>query len=169
MRIYLIGFMGCGKSSLGKRLARKLDYEFIDIDKQIEAEVGMKVAEIFDTYGEEAFREMEREALHKTANYDKVVVATGGGAPCHFDNMDFILAHGTSVYLRMDVASLAHRLEESSHVRPLIKGLYGKELIQNIRERLAEREPWYLRANCIVKGENAKPNHIISLVFGEHP
>lgn len=167
MRIYLIGFMGCGKSSLGRRLARKIDYPFIDIDRLLEEQSGMKVEDIFKAHGEDVFRNMEQKALHATLDYDDAVIATGGGTPCFFDNMDFMLTHGKTVYLRMDVTSLAHRLEASSHVRPLVQGLYGKELVGFIRERLKEREQWYLRSNCIVKGETVKSSHIVSLLFGE--
>jgi shikimate kinase len=167
MRIYLLGFMGCGKSSLGKRLASRLDYDFYDIDHGLEEKKGMKVPEIFSTFGEETFRKWESEVLKETANMDNVVIATGGGTPCHFDNMDFILKHGISVYLRMDVASLANRLENSRKIRPLVARLSGKALLEEIENRLTEREPYYMRANCIVKGESVKSKHIISLVFGE--
>jgi shikimate kinase len=166
MRIYLIGFMGCGKSSLGKRLARRLEYAFHDTDHEIERETGKRVWELFRDEGEPAFREREREVLHRTAEMDRVVVATGGGTPCFFDNMEFILAHGIPVYLRMSVASLVHRLENARVKRPLLQDLEGESLFAEISERLAEREPWYMKANCIIKGETAKPDHIISLVFG---
>ncbi len=166
MRIYLIGFMGCGKSSLGKRLARKLGYPFIDTDTVIEEEWGKSVPEIFQQEGEAAFREKESEVLRSTAGLNKVVVATGGGTPCFFDNMDFILEQGVSVYLRMSVQSLAHRLENARIRRPLLEDFQGSALMEEIGQRLKEREPWYARAHCIIKGETAKPDHIISLVFG---
>lgn len=169
MRIYLIGYMGSGKSSFGRRLARKLDYDFFDIDLELEAKSGLRVSEIFEIHGEQKFREMEREMLHHTASLDRVVIATGGGTPCHFDNMDFILKNGISVYLRLDVPSLVYRLERSSKVRPLIANLNGEELAKDISTRLAEREQWYLKANCIVKGESLKTNNVISLIFGEQP
>lgn len=166
MRIYLVGFMGCGKSSLGKRLARRLNYAFLDTDHEIERETGKRVWELFRDEGEPAFREMERRVLRRSAELEKVVVATGGGTPCFFDNMDFILAHGVSVYLRMSVISLVHRLENARVKRPLLKDFQGEDLFQEISRRLAEREQWYMKAHCIIKGETAKPNHIISLVFG---
>jgi shikimate kinase len=166
MRIYLIGFMGCGKSSLGRRLARKLEYAFFDTDLEVERESGMQVSDIFLEEGEEAFRQKEREVLRRTASLDNVVVATGGGAPCFFDNMDFIRAQGVSVYLRMSVQSLVHRLENARVKRPLLENLEGDELVREISERLAEREKWYMQANVIIKGETAKPAHIVSLVFG---
>lgn len=167
MRIYLVGFMGCGKSSLGKRLARRLGYAFFDTDHEIERETGKRVWELFRDEGEPALRERERQVLRRTADMDKVVVATGGGTPCFFDNMDFILAHGISVYLRMSVSSLVHRLENARVQRPLLQDLKGEPLFSEISGRVADREPFYMKANCIIKGETAKPDHIISLVFGE--
>ena len=166
MRIYLLGFMGCGKSSLGRRLAKKLDFDFFDIDQGIEEKTGMKVADIFSKKGESAFRELEKTVLNETASLKNTVIATGGGTPCHGNNMDFILENGTSVYLRMSPVSLADRLENSSKIRPLVQNLSGNDLLAEIEERLTKREEYYLRANCIVKGESAKPKHIIALIFG---
>lgn len=168
MRIYLIGFMGCGKSSLGKRLAEKLDYSFLDTDKVIEEQTGMQVADIFATMGEDAFRELEKKALRETTGTDDAVIATGGGLPCHFDNMDFMLKHGTTVYLRMEAASLAVRIENSHKVRPLVQKLKGDALIAFIQEKLTQREPYYMQANCILKGDSLKPKHVISLLFGNN-
>ncbi len=167
MRIYLIGFMGSGKSTLGKRLARRLDYGFLDLDHEVEKKQGMSVMEIFREQGEESFRALERQQLHDTALQDNLVIATGGGTPCFFDNMDFILQSGMSVYLRMSHLSLSHRLENAFTRRPLLDQLQGEPLQQYIAQKLQEREPYYLRAHCIIKGETVKPDHIISLVFGE--
>ncbi len=167
MRIYLLGFMGSGKSSLGRRLARRLGYDFYDTDQAVEARWGMSVAEMFQREGEAVFRDRERQALLETAGMERVVVATGGGTPCHGDNMAFIRQHGVSVYLRMAESSLAHRLEHARVPRPLVKGLKGPALLQEITRRLAEREPWYLQAHCIIKGETVRPDHVIALVFGE--
>ncbi|MFO7977326.1 MAG: shikimate kinase [Bacteroidales bacterium] len=167
MRIYLIGFMGSGKSTLGKRLARRLDYGFQDLDHEVEKNQGMSVGEIFSKHGEAYFRKLEQKQLHETALHDNMVIATGGGTPCFFDNMDFIIRSGMSVYLRMSHLSLAHRLENAFTRRPLLDDLQGEPLQQYIAQKLQEREPYYLQAHCIIKGETVKPDHIISLVFGE--
>ncbi len=166
MKIYLLGFMGSGKSSFGKRLARKLDYAFVDIDQKVEEMAGMAVTGIFEKMGVNAFRRMEKEALLSTAGQTKLVVATGGGTPCHFSNMDFILENGVAVYLKMSPLSLAHRLEHAQKARPLVQDRKGEELLAWIREKLAEREPVYSRAHCIIKGETVKPDQVIALVFG---
>ncbi len=100
MRIYLLGFMGCGKSSLGRRLARKLEYPFLDIDNEVERILGQEIPDIFRTKGETAFREAERQVLHSTATVQKAVIATGGGTPCYSDNMDFMLENGAQCTLK---------------------------------------------------------------------
>ena len=166
MRIYLIGFMGCGKSSLGKRLARKLDYPFVDLDREIEVDSGKSVTALFEAHGEDWFRRKEREMLHRTVEMSHGVIATGGGTPCHGDNMDFINANGMSVYLKMSPVSLAYRLEYAQKKRPLVGDLKGDSLLQMIRETLARRNATYMQAKCIIKGESAKPAQIEALVFG---
>ncbi|MFW5792646.1 MAG: shikimate kinase [Bacteroidota bacterium] len=167
MRIFLIGFMGCGKSSLGKRLSRKINFDFIDLDILVEEKAQKKIERIIKEDGEQTFREIERQALLSLSEFDNVVIAAGGGAPCFYDNMHTILSMGISVYLKMNPLSLAKRLEDSKHFRPLLKNKSGQELVDHIRTMLIEREKYYLQANCVIKGENAKPDHIIRLVFGE--
>ncbi len=166
MRIYLIGFMGCGKSSLGKRLARKLDYPFVDLDTEIEMAAGKSVTAIFDAHGEDWFRKKERELLHRTVDLSRGVIATGGGTPYYFDNMDFMNAQGVTVYLKMSPVSLTHRLQYAQKKRPLVSDLTGEDLFRFVLEKLKSREPFYCRAQCIIKGESAKPAQIEALVFG---
>lgn len=166
MRIYLLGFMGCGKSSLGRRLARRLDYPFVDLDRVVEDQEGQDIPGIFAQKGEDWFRQREQKALHETVSLPRAVIATGGGTPCFFDNMEFMNRHGVTVYLKMSTISLSHRLEYARKKRPLIGELKGEELHQHIRSALEEREPVYMQAHCIIKGETAKPSQIASLVFG---
>lgn len=158
--------MGCGKSSVGRRLARKLGYNFFDTDHGLEKKFEMPVPELFRQKGEDAFRLLEQEVLHATSGMDQTVIATGGGTPCYADNMDFILQHGMSVYIRMSVPSLVSRLEHARIKRPLVENLKGEALAASVEALLKEREHWYLRAHCVIKGETIKPSHIISLVFG---
>ncbi len=166
MRIYLIGFMGCGKSSLGRRLARRLEYPFIDIDNEVERLSGSTIPEIFSSKGEEEFREMEKGVLQSTLDIQKAVIATGGGTPCYSDNMDFMLGNGITVYLKMSPASLSHRLEYARRKRPLIGNMKGERLLSFIESKLIEREEYYIRSHCIIKGESVRPGQVISLVFG---
>ncbi len=167
MIIFLIGFMGSGKSTLGKRLARKIDYRFIDMDQYLEEKEGMKVSEIFKQKGEMYFRDMEKVFLETLETNDNVVIATGGGAPCWGQNMDIMNRKGVTVYLKMSPGSLAIRLEKSHNIRPLIEGLNPDLLRDYIEQKLHEREPFYNKAQCIVRGENVKPFHVSSLVFGD--
>lgn len=166
MRIYLIGYMASGKSSLGRRLARKLEYPFFDLDLALEEESGKGIRDMFVEDGEPAFREMEREMLHRLSNNARAVIATGGGTPCFFDNMDFMNETGVSVYLKMSPQSLVHRLENARTARPLIEGKQGEVLADFVRRTLKEREVFYQRAHIIIKGESARAGQIKSMLFG---
>ncbi len=146
MKVFLIGFMGSGKTSIGKKLAHFLKYDFIDLDKLIEVKTEMSIAEYFVKYGEEAFRKLEREVLQNTVYPEKIIVATGGGMPCYFDNMDWMNKNGITAYLSLPSKTLANRLENSKTERPLIQGLKGDELVEFVTRKLAEREVFYNKA-----------------------
>jgi shikimate kinase len=166
MLLFLIGFMGSGKSTLGKRLAKKLGYEFIDMDELLEEREGLSVSEIFSKKGEKYFRSLENELIRSFDKQKKTVIATGGGAPCHDDNMKLMNEKGITVYLKMSPGGLASRLENAKHLRPLIANLKTEDLQDYISDKLKEREEYYLESKCIIKGENVKPEHVISLVYG---
>ena len=102
--------MGCGKSTVGRKLATAVGYDFVDLDQRVCEIAGMTIPEIFATQGEEAFRQLERQALEEMADRCDVVVATGGGAPCYGDNMERFMALGTTVYLKMSPTALRDRL-----------------------------------------------------------
>ena len=119
MRIYLIGMPGCGKSTLGKLLSKKLNYEFIDMDNYIEKNACMFIDEIFDSYGEDYFRQLETNTLHEFLSLDNVVIATGGGVIKNKNNKE--LMDGKCIFLDVDLNELEKRLESSSIVRPLLK------------------------------------------------
>ena len=150
--IYIIGFMGSGKSTAGRKLAASMGWPFIDLDRKIE-EVALKtIPRIFSEDGEEHFRKIESEVLRKLDNTKKTVVSTGGGTPCHGDNMDFMLQTGLTVYLKMTPGQLAKRLLDSSGERPLLKNVPDESLPGFIEEKLAHREKWYSKAEIIVDG-----------------
>jgi shikimate kinase len=166
-RIYLIGFMGSGKSTVGKRLALRLNYSYVDMDKTIEEESGMTIREIFKKKGEDEFRRIEHKLILKTVKMNNVVVSTGGGVPCFFDNMDIINMNGISIYLKMTPEELLKRLKGSKYERPLIRDLSTDEMANYIKEKLREREPNYLKSKYIMDGKDPDIAEIVKLVSRE--
>jgi shikimate kinase len=166
MNIFLIGFMGSGKSTTGKKLARKLGYAFMDTDSEIVRRFGMSVNEIFDRLGEDRFRDAEVRLLNELIRRNNIVVSTGGGLPCHGENMQLINRNGISVYLKVSPADLYQRLSTRKHKRPLIRDLDEKELKHFIESKLAEREPFYSMANHTVRGLQTGPEDLIRLLHG---
>src|SRR5579872_5837104 len=152
MKIFLIGFMGSGKTTLGRKLAARMQYEFIDLDHKLEQQVELSIAEYFSFFGEDSFRKKESEVLKKTTYPENVVISTGGGLPCYFDNMEWMKANGTVVYLKLAPKTLADRLENGKEERPLLQDKHGDELVVFIEQKLAEREKFYLQANIIADG-----------------
>ena len=150
MKIFLLGFMGSGKTSVGKKVARLLGIGFIDLDILVETQSKMSINEIFESQGEDEFRIQEKEAL-LTLTQSDIVVATGGGTPCYHGNMEHMNANGTTIYLQLNTQSLRNRLKESTQKRPLIKNLDDKELLHYIEVKLKEREPYYQQANHIIE------------------
>lgn len=147
MRIYLIGYMGSGKSTLGRRLAEHAGLQFVDMDHYIEQRNCKTIPQIFAEEGETEFRNKERKALEEVSAFSDVVIATGGGAPCFFDNIDFMNRTGKTIFLNIDPDILAARLMQSKTERPLIKGKSKEELVQFIDETLKIRNRFYSRAH----------------------
>ena len=163
-RIFLIGFMGSGKSTLGIQLARRVDYQFIDMDRLIEETAEMSVPEIFNEHGEEVFRKWEHDILVELCRREKLVVATGGGAPCHSQLMDLMNNHGSTIYLKLSPEALLNRLTQSRTERPLIKGKSETELLDFIKSLLKKRESFYKRATHIVDGIKTQPEALAKLL-----
>ena len=154
-RIYLVGFMGSGKTTAGKKLSSLLGWEFVDLDGAIEAKTGKKIPEIFATRGEAFFRKTETGIL-RNLDQNNIVVSTGGGAPCHDSNMDYMLSTGLTVYLKLTPAQLMNRLEFSKTERPLISGIDKDDLQGYIEQTLQGREKYYNRALVII--EDSEPD-----------
>ena len=146
-RIFLVGYMGAGKTTMGKALAQVMGLEFIDLDHFIEARYQKTIKDIFAEVGEDGFRQLERRALQEVSEYENVILSLGGGTPCFFDNMNVVNAAGTSVYLKPTEEVLLMRLIKGKHKRPLLAEKTDDEILQFIREQLAWREPYYLKAN----------------------
>ena len=152
-RIFLIGYMGSGKTTIGKLLAKKLGYSFIDMDHHIEEKQFKTISQIFAEKGEEEFRRLEQNCLHEVADFENIVISTGGGAPCFFDNMDYMNSHGLTIYLKLTVEELAERLElVGISKRPLLAGKSSDELRQFITEGLQKRESFYEKAAYSLSG-----------------
>jgi shikimate kinase len=164
MLIFLVGFMGSGKSTVGQSLARRLGYSFIDMDARIEGAYGMSINEIFEKLGEKAFREMENDLLGEMITLEDAVVSTGGGLPCSGNNMDLINRSGVSIYLRLEPGALLNRLSRGKSRRPLIRHLSRSELETFIQDKLREREPVYLKAHHTVDGLHVKTGEIAGLL-----
>ncbi len=160
MRIFLIGYMGSGKSTVGKKLASKLKLSFFDLDKYIEDKCGYTINVFFNTLGENEFRIKEKEALDKILLEDNFVLATGGGTPCYYDNMLKMNDKGITIYLQMEEGFLANRLVNSKIKRPLLQNIPNDELSKFIIKQVKAREEYYLRAKYILKGNDLKLSNL---------
>lgn len=143
-----------GKSTLGRHLAKRLDYQFIDMDDIIENQELMTIPEIFKYKGEDYFRQVESKVLKEIKPAQKLVIATGGGAPCFFDNIDFIKKNGTSIFLNVQPEDLLKRIQKSDiNHRPLInRNTTDESLLKNLQERCAYRLPFYQQADIQIDG-----------------
>ena len=150
MKLFLIGFMGSGKSHLGKELAKALNYDFIDLDAYLEQREGETITTIFETKGADYFRTVEQKYLKQLASLTQTVIATGGGTPCFFDNIEWINQQGQSVYLNPTVNVLAHRLQSEMGHRPLLAGESKHSLKQFLHNKLKERSAFYEKAHYII-------------------
>lgn len=166
--IFLIGFMGSGKSTWGKKMATAMELPFADLDHIISSQIGISIPEYFKQFGEDQFRRIEQMTLHDQKSFPGIV-STGGGTPCFFDNMDWMLKHGTVLYLHHTAGSLYDRLSKSKiEKRPALKGLSGEELRQLIEHRLSERAPYYDRAHIIIDQINTSIEKLVATVH-EYP
>lgn len=163
-RIILIGFMGSGKTTLGKKLANKLVYEFIDTDLLIEGFYGKTIPEIFDTEGEKKFRELEQLIVSELESRENCIISVGGGLPCHEDNMDKLLALGKVIYLERSPKELFHRLINKKNERPLLKDKTDHELMDYITNLLEKRKGCYERAHIIANRDHQTPAKLIQLI-----
>lgn len=150
IRVILIGYMGAGKTTVGKELAKALGVQFYDLDWYIETRMRKTVKQIFDEKGEEGFRKIEHSMLHEVAEFENVVISCGGGTPCFFDNIDYMNQQGDTIYLQASPEILYQHLQMGKGVRPLLLNKTPEEVKVFIREQLAYREQFYLKANHIL-------------------
>lgn len=148
-RILIIGYMGAGKTTLGKVLAKDLGLPFYDLDWYIESRMMKTVPQLFAERGEEGFRKVEHNMLHEVAEFEDVVISCGGGTPCFYDNMEYMNAQGDTVYLKASPEVLYAHLQMGKVERPLLKNKTREEMQAFIKEQLAEREKYYTKARHI--------------------
>lgn len=163
--IFLIGFMGAGKSRLGKRLAKRMNFAFLDADQEIEKANNATVDQLFAELGEDGFRKLETEWLKKI-EVDNTIIALGGGTPCFNDNIQVILNKGKSVYLELTTKMLVDRLQSAKGIRPLIEPIKHDKaaLLQFVAKKLSEREVFYKQANYTTKAMSLSAKRLDSLI-----
>ncbi|MEN7548727.1 shikimate kinase [Rapidithrix thailandica] len=146
LKVYLIGMPGSGKSTFGNALAQQLAYTFVDLDASIEEKEQASIPEIFAHKGEAYFRIVERECLLETASLEQTVIATGGGAPCFYNNIQFIKEQGVSIFLNTSIEELAKRVSQQQGQRPLLPQQEKEELMEELQKKYALRLPYYQQA-----------------------
>ena len=156
MRIFLVGYMGSGKSTLGSALADALGISWIDLDDEFESRYKIMIADFFAKYGEATFRDLEHKLLTEIIERTDIVVSTGGGAPCFFDNMKLMNQSGVTVYLSASPELLISRIENSSRKRPVFQQMKGENFAENLIRHLESREPFYTQATLTI--DAAKPD-----------
>ena len=165
MLIFLVGFMGSGKSTLGKELAKQLKFKFADTDASVELLTGKSINDLFDEGGEIYFRMKEQEVLHSFAGKKNCVIATGGGLPIFKDNMDWMNENGITVYLKVHRGVLFHRLLPEKNTRPLISKLDDIGLMEFFMEKLPERAVYYRQSKIIVAAEEESISQLIKTIL----
>ena len=158
--------MGSGKSTMGRALASELKLNFIDLDTFLEEKYFKTIPQIFAEEGEEGFRRKERKILEEVSTFDDVIVATGGGAPCFFDNMDLMNNSGFCIFLDVNKESLVSRLIHAKIERPLIKGKTQEELEHFIEGMMEKRRPFYEKARYILKGNEISVDQVVRILKG---
>jgi len=162
--IFLTGFMGSGKTYWGKKWAEHAGFDFFDLDEIVERDEGSSIADIFATYGEEYFRQLETHALRNFSRQKNFIVACGGGTPCFNDNISWMNNNGTAIYLRSAPANILKRLVNEKQKRPLIKNLDDDELLFYISEKIKEREVFYNRAQLVLDVDDLPENYLPDLL-----
>ena len=153
-RIYIVGYMGAGKTTAARRLAQRMGWEVVDTDALFEEKYKISVNDFFNKYDEPLYRKLESEVLKATESLDHVVVSTGGGTACFFDNMDWMNQHGLTIFLRISPQAAVDRVIHSRHKRPLVEGKSEEELTEFVSQHYASRLPFYEQARITAKSED---------------
>jgi len=171
MKIFLLGYMGSGKSYIGKLLSEKMDCDFLDMDNQIEENERKTISEIFQKRGEVYFRKLERKTLEHLIQREKpAVISLGGGTPCYGDNMDLIKKASdiTSFYLKLNIANLTERLFLEKEHRPMISHLEDRDKLEEfVRKHLFERGFYYNQSDYVIQCDNRTGEEIVGQILGK--
>lgn len=167
MKVFLIGYMGCGKSTLGRKIAKATGYTFIDTDSVVESREGASVADIFHYEGEEYFRRIERAVIESMALAEEdMIISTGGGAPTWRDNVEYMNGMGKTFYLRRPARQIASRLSpHGRQKRPKLRGLNDEELVAFMTANMAEREPYYAKATYCIECTERSDAEIVKIIL----
>ncbi len=166
MRIFLVGFMGSGKTHWGHLLSEKLGMRFFDLDEQVAEHAGKSIPEIFATEGEEQFRMMEKDTLHIIAeSHQQFIMACGGGSPCYFNNIDYMNQVGTTVWINSPLDTLFDRLVKEKENRPLLKELSDEQLRLFIHKKYSDRKIYYEQADVKVDEDPVQLDNLIEKIF----
>ena len=166
MKIFLIGFMGCGKTHWGRQLSQKLQIPFFDLDDLIVEREGKEITEIFAELGEEYFRMLEKDVLYMlTESHESFVMACGGGAPCFFNNIDYMKSRGTTVWINCSIDCLYTRLVKEKDKRPLVKNIPDAQLKSYIIKKYSDRKIFYQQAHVILAEDDVNLEALIEKTF----
>ena len=166
-RIFLLGYMAAGKTTLGSVAAKLLGVEFIDLDLYIEQRYYTTITDLFAEHGEQGFREIEQRMLHEVGEFEDVLISCGGGTPCFFDNIDYMNRQGVTVWLDASVDILVRRLGENREKRPIVANKTDEELRAFIEEALAKRIPYYCQARYTFQANHLDTKEEINESIGQ--
>ena len=164
-KIYIVGYMGAGKTTAAKRLANRLGWEVADTDALFEEKYRISIDDFFHKYDEPLYRKLESQVLKETESLENTVISTGGGTACYFDNMEWMNRHGLTVFMRISPESVVDRVLHSRHKRPLVRGKSEAELMEYVSWHYATRLPFYEQAQITVKSENFDLEGLIQTLY----
>ncbi len=164
-KVYLVGLPASGKTTIGKWLSQKMNWDFLDLDECIETEAQMSVAEYFNKFGEEAFRILERDLLRETENKKNIIVACGGGTAAHFDNMNWMQERGITVFLNIDLGTIQTRIYANPNQRPHFEGKNLLEIREKLQDMLTNRGGFYHKSKII--WNKSTPNDFLHMAVSQ--
>lgn len=164
-KIYIVGYMGAGKTTAARRLAQRLGWQVADTDAMFEEKYKISVCDFFDKYDEPLYRRLESEVLKSTESMENTVISTGGGTACYFDNMEWMNEHGVTVFLKISEKAVVDRLLHAKRKRPLAEGKSEAELTEFVREHYTSRLPFYEQARITVKAEDFDVEGLVEMLI----